>query len=103
MKIFFWETSGKISVVWIGPTPKVILSDPKLVREVLSKSSKFGDFQKPKLPSHFIKLIAQGLTVHEGEKWAIHRKIIRSAFLVEKLKVMNECCEGEFWFLRTNF
>jgi len=81
-----WETSGKIWMVWFGPTPRVILSDAKLVREVLSK---FGHFQKRKLPSNFIKLIAQGLTVHEGEKWALHRKIIKPAFHLEKLKVMN--------------
>lgn len=87
---FAWKTgktSGKISMVWFGPTPQVILNDPKLVREVLS--NKFGHFQKPKLPSHFIKLIAQGLTAHEGEKWALHRKIINPAFHLEKLKVMN--------------
>jgi cytochrome P450 len=82
-----WKMSGKISMVWFGPTPRVILSDPKLVREVLS--NKFRHLQKPKLPSNFIKLIAQGLTVHEGEKWALHRKIIKPAFHLEKLKVMN--------------
>jgi cytochrome P450 len=77
--------AGKVSMLWDGPTPRVILSDPKLVREVLS--NKFGHFRKPKLPAHFIKMIADGLANHEGENWAVHRKIINQAFQLEKLKV----------------
>ncbi|TVU35803.1 hypothetical protein EJB05_17709, partial [Eragrostis curvula] len=45
---------GKISMIWNGPTPAVILGDPKLVREVLS--NKFGHFKKADLPSRFTKL-----------------------------------------------
>ncbi|TVU35807.1 hypothetical protein EJB05_17731, partial [Eragrostis curvula] len=77
---------GKISMIWIGPTPAVILSDPKLVREVMS--NKFGHFKKVDLPSRFNKLIGLGLASHKGEKWAVHRKIINHAFLLEKLKKM---------------
>ncbi|KAK3161349.1 hypothetical protein QOZ80_1BG0076010 [Eleusine coracana subsp. coracana] len=77
---------GKISMIWVGPTPGVILHDPKLVREVLSNKS--GHFKKEKLPSMFMKLIGLGLLNHEGEKWAVHRKIINHAFLLEKLKKM---------------
>ncbi|XP_062215910.1 cytochrome P450 CYP72A616-like [Phragmites australis] len=77
---------GKISMVWDGPTPRVIISDPKLVREVLS--NKFGHFRKSELPSNFIKLIGKGLASHEGEKWVFHRKIINQAFHLEKLKKM---------------
>lgn len=72
-------------MIWMGPKPGVILHDPSLVREVLS--NKFGHFKKPELPSNIIKQIAQGLSIHEGEKWAVHRKIINQAFLLEKLKV----------------
>ncbi|CAO1948269.1 unnamed protein product [Urochloa humidicola] len=77
---------GKISMVWAGPTPRVIVSDPKLVREVLA--NKFGHFTKPKLPAHFIKMIADGLSNHEGDKWVVHRKIINHALHLEKLKKM---------------
>ncbi|CAL4948598.1 unnamed protein product [Urochloa decumbens] len=77
---------GKISMVWAGPTPRVILSDPQLVREVMS--NKFGHFRKPKLPANFIKMIADGLSNHEGDKWVVHRKIINHAFHLEKLKKM---------------
>ncbi|CAO2191142.1 unnamed protein product [Urochloa humidicola] len=77
---------GKISIVWDGPTPKVILSDPKLVREVMS--NKFGHYKKSELPSNFLNLIGKGLLTHEGEKWAVRRKIINPAFHLEKLKTM---------------
>nr|CAB3473664.1 unnamed protein product [Digitaria exilis] len=76
---------GKISMIWEGPTPSVILSDPKLVREVLANKSDYG---KHELPSNFVKLIGKGLLTHEGEKWAVHRKIINPAFHLEKLKKM---------------
>jgi cytochrome P450 len=32
-------------------------------------------------------MIGDGLSNHEGEKWAVHRKIINHAFHLEKLKV----------------
>ncbi|KAF8696984.1 hypothetical protein HU200_036631 [Digitaria exilis] len=64
----------------------VIISDPDLVREVLA--NKFGHYRKHELPSNFVKMIGNGLVNHEGEKWAVHRKIINPAFHLEKLKLM---------------
>ncbi|CAL4948595.1 unnamed protein product [Urochloa decumbens] len=66
-------------------------SDPQrpqagLVREVLS--NKFGHYRKSELPSNFINLIGKGLLTHEGEKWAVRRKVINPAFHLEKLKKM---------------
>ncbi|KAJ3695272.1 hypothetical protein LUZ60_000649 [Juncus effusus] len=76
---------GKISITWIGPTPRVTITDPELVREVLS--SKFGHFAKPNF-SQLFKLLAAGLVSYEGEKWAKHRRILNPAFHLEKLKHM---------------
>ncbi|KAL6842598.1 hypothetical protein ACP4OV_027442 [Aristida adscensionis] len=76
---------GKISVTWLGPMPRVILNDPRLVREVMA--NKFGHFQKRK-NNGIIRRLANGLVSHEGEKWAAHRKIINPAFHLEKLKKM---------------
>ncbi|TVU35804.1 hypothetical protein EJB05_17710, partial [Eragrostis curvula] len=85
---FYYDTikeHGKISVTWFGPTPRVIVNDAKLVREILA--NKFGHFQKRK-NTGIVSRLSRGLVSHEGEKWAAHRKIINPAFHVEKLKKM---------------
>nr|ACG28404.1 cytochrome P450 CYP72A124 [Zea mays] len=76
---------GKVSVTWLGPTPRVIVNDPKLVREILA--NKLGHFQKRKHDG-IVRRLASGLVNHEGEKWAAHRKLISPAFHLEKLKKM---------------
>ncbi|WOK91528.1 Cytochrome P450 [Canna indica] len=76
---------GKLYFTWSGPVPRVIFTDPVLVREVLS--NKFGHFSKPKIPP-LARLLMTGLINHEGEKWAKHRRIVNPAFHMEKLKLM---------------
>jgi cytochrome P450 len=82
---------GAPCVSWFGPVPKVTITDPRLVREVLA--SKFGHVQKVKFPV-LGKLLALGVAAYEGEKWVKHRRILNPAFHAEKLKV--HCC----FFLR---
>ncbi|MQL84789.1 hypothetical protein Taro_017284, partial [Colocasia esculenta] len=87
------ETHGKVHFTWFGPYPAVNIMDPVLMREVLS--NKFGHFQKQK-SSPASRLLVTGLATYEGEKWAMHRRIINPAFHVEKLKLMlpafSACC-----------
>ncbi|XP_027341689.1 cytochrome P450 72A68-like [Abrus precatorius] len=75
---------GKNSFIWSGPTPKVILLDPELIKDVFNK---MYDFQKPQ-SNPLAKLLAAGLVSYEGEKWSKHRRIINPAFNLEKLKIM---------------
>ncbi|KAM0821787.1 hypothetical protein ACQ4PT_071949 [Festuca glaucescens] len=87
---------GEMSITWFGPMPRVTITKPELVREVLS--NKFGHFEKltPTL-GRIQRLLHNGLGSHEGEKWAKHRRIINPAFHLEKLKRMlpafAECCK----------
>ncbi|PUZ55703.1 hypothetical protein GQ55_5G233400 [Panicum hallii var. hallii] len=76
---------GKIAVTWLGPTPRVIVNDPRLVREILANRS--GHFRKRK-NNGLVRRLANGLVSHDGDKWAAHRKIINPAFHLEKLKKM---------------
>lgn len=77
--------TGKMSFMWVGPVPRVIIMDPELIKEVLN--NKFGHFAKPK-QTPFTKLLAKGLANIDGEKWATHRRILTPAFHQEKLKVI---------------
>lgn len=77
-------TAGKPSFTWFGPTPRVMISDPESIREVMS--NKFGHYGKPKA-TRLGKLLASGVVSYEGEKWAKHRRILNPAFHHEKIKV----------------
>ncbi|PHT44227.1 Cytochrome [Capsicum baccatum] len=84
---FFLETIkkyGKKSFIWQGPRPQVLIMDPELIKEVLSK---IYLFQKPHV-NPLGTLLIQGLVSSEEGKWAKHRKIINPAFHLEKLKHM---------------
>ncbi|KAK4487105.1 hypothetical protein RD792_006420 [Penstemon davidsonii] len=75
---------GENCFIWFGPRPAVLIMDPEIIREVLSKSY---IFQKPSA-NPFGKLLARGVANYETNKWAKHRRLINPAFHVEKLKHM---------------
>lgn len=81
--------NGKPCFSWFGPVANVAFTDPELIKDVLS--NKFGHFEKPQFPA-LTKLLANGLTTHEGEKWVKHRRILNPAFHLEKLKVSEKNC-----------
>ncbi|KAL0924336.1 hypothetical protein M5K25_005152 [Dendrobium thyrsiflorum] len=85
---------NKVPYFWFGPSPRVIIMDPELVKDILY--SKFGHFEKPR-STPIGRLLALGVANYEGEKWAKHRRIINPAFHVEKLKMMmpsfSACCD----------
>ncbi|KAL5990006.1 hypothetical protein ACLOJK_010902 [Asimina triloba] len=68
-----------------GTTPRVIVNDPELMKQVLS--NKFGHFCKPPI-NPWIKILTMGITNLEGEDWVKRRRVITPAFHVEKLKAM---------------
>nr|QFS19022.1 cytochrome P450 72A336v2 [Medicago truncatula] len=74
---------GKNSYIWFGIKPRVTLTEPEQIKDVLNKMSEF-----PKTNYKIFKLLANALANYEGEKWSKHRKLINPAFHLEKLKIM---------------
>ncbi|KAL5081382.1 hypothetical protein RYX36_009803 [Vicia faba] len=74
---------GKNSFIWFGTKPRVTLTEPEQIKDVLNKISEF-----PKTSYKIFKLLASGLAGYQGEKWSKHRKLINPAFHLEKLKIM---------------
>ncbi|KAJ4981871.1 hypothetical protein NE237_032708 [Protea cynaroides] len=86
---------GKMFLSWFGPIPRVYITDPVLIRDIMS--NKFGHFHKPKT-NPYAKLLVAGVASQEGEYWAKHRRIINPAFHMENLKQLlpafyTSCCE----------
>lgn len=80
-------------LVWFGPTARLTISDPALIREIFILKSE--QFEKNESPPLVRKIEGDGLLSLKGEKWAHHRKIIQPTFHTENLKVKlkrwNEC------------
>ncbi|KAK1302455.1 Secologanin synthase [Acorus calamus] len=79
------EKHGMKSVVWFGTSPRVVVWEAELVKEVLS--NKFGYFRLPPV-NPLLKILAMGITSLDGESWVRRRRLIIPAFHMEKLKGM---------------
>lgn len=76
--------AGKNCLAWYGPRPAIVIVNPELIREVLTKNY---IYQKP--PGNpLTRLAANGLAGYEADKWAKHRRLINPAFHLDKLKVL---------------
>ncbi|XP_031278121.1 uncharacterized protein LOC116136587 [Pistacia vera] len=78
------RSTRKNSFIWLGPTPSINITDPKLIREIMSR---YEIFQKPKM-SPLGKLVFNGMVMYEDEQWFRVRKTANPAFHLEKLKNM---------------
>ncbi|GLT98477.1 hypothetical protein SLE2022_159810 [Rubroshorea leprosula] len=77
---------GTTFLFWIGPTVRLTVSDPDLVRDVFITKAEFYE----KIEAHPLikQLEGDGLVSLKGEKWAHHRKIITPTFHMENLKLL---------------
>ncbi|XP_020255733.1 cytochrome P450 72A15-like [Asparagus officinalis] len=78
------QSLGNMCFYWVFTSPKIIIRDPELIKEVLT--NKCGQFrQLPLAPS--LRLTG-GVSLLDGDEWAQHRSIINPAFHQNKLKEM---------------
>ncbi|PHU07967.1 CytochromeA4 [Capsicum chinense] len=77
---------GATFLVWFGPTPRLAVADPDLIREIFTTKSEF--YEKNEAHPLIRQLEGDGLLSLKGEKWAHHRKIITPTFHMENLKLL---------------
>lgn len=77
--------AGATFLVWFGPTVRLTVSDPDLIREIFTSKSEL--YEKVEAHPLVKQLEGDGLLSLKGEKWALHRKIITPTFHMENLKV----------------
>ncbi|XP_078174800.1 cytochrome P450 734A6-like [Carex rostrata] len=77
---------GPTFLIWFGPTPRIAISDPELIREVLLSRSEYFD----RYESHPLirQLEGKGLVSLRGQKWAHHRKVLTPTFHMDNLKLL---------------
>ncbi|XP_044506863.1 cytokinin hydroxylase-like [Mangifera indica] len=76
---------GKRFVYWHGIEPRMCLSEPELIKELLSKySTKAGkSWLQQQGSKHFV---GRGLLMANGDEWYHQRHLIAPAFMGERLK-----------------
>ncbi|KAJ7548319.1 hypothetical protein O6H91_07G007100 [Diphasiastrum complanatum] len=81
------EKYGKRLVFWWGIEPRITVTEPEIIREILA--TKAGHFGKSPLQQKGgTALLGNGLIMANGEDWAHRRRIVSRAFQLEKLKGM---------------
>ncbi|VFQ63098.1 unnamed protein product [Cuscuta campestris] len=77
---------GATFLVWFGPTARLAVADPDLIREIFTSKAEF--YEKNEAHPLIRQLEGDGLLSLKGEKWAHHRKIITPTFHMENLKLL---------------
>ncbi|XVF49277.1 hypothetical protein PTKIN_Ptkin03bG0255700 [Pterospermum kingtungense] len=77
---------GATFIIWFGPTVRLTVSDPDLIREIFTSKSDL--YEKNEAHPLIKQLEGDGLLSLKGEKWAHHRKIITPTFHMENLKLL---------------
>ncbi|MCO5591705.1 hypothetical protein L7F22_045696 [Adiantum nelumboides] len=91
------KTYGEKFVFWEASEPRIVVTEPELIREVFSAKCALAygkSFIHQRCCEHFL---GKGVVMANGESWARQRRIIAPAFHIDKLKglagVMTKCTE----------
>nr|CAD1843004.1 unnamed protein product [Ananas comosus var. bracteatus] len=78
--------AGSTFLIWFGPTARLTIAEPELIREILLSRSEYFD----RYESHPLvrQLEGEGLVSLRGEKWAHHRKVLTPTFHMDNLKLL---------------
>ena len=77
---------GKTFVCWHGTKPRLVLSDPDMIKEALLKTG--GGFERIEVNPSMKLFFGEGIIMSRGDKWALHRAIASQAFKMERVKVI---------------
>jgi PHYB activation tagged suppressor 1 len=77
--------TGMNFLQWYGPQAQLIITEPELVKQILSNKDRA--YPKTKVSSEIKKLLGDGIVLSEGEKWVKLRKLANHAFHGESIKV----------------
>ncbi|KAF2298908.1 hypothetical protein GH714_029042 [Hevea brasiliensis] len=85
--IYSWiKLYGKNFLCWYGPQAQLMVTEPELIKEVLSNRD--GDYPKIQFDAYMKKLLGNGTVTAQGENWVNLRKLSNHAFHAECLKGM---------------
>ncbi|AQK59916.1 cytochrome P450 734A2 [Zea mays] len=81
----YWrKIYGPNFLIWFGPTPRLTVAEPELVREIfLTRAEAFDRYEAHPVVR---QLEGDGLVSLHGDKWALHRRVLADAFYPDNLK-----------------
>ncbi|KAG8094681.1 hypothetical protein GUJ93_ZPchr0012g20249 [Zizania palustris] len=82
----YWrKIYGPTFLIWFGPTPRLTVAEPELVREIfLTRAEAFDRYEVHPVVR---QLEGNGLVSLHGDKWALHRRVLTPGFYPDNLNV----------------